>query len=132
MDSKLTADRPLTPAASSVSEFVGSSPIPTPRFFSVTSTSAIVPLVGDYNRDGKVDACDYTEWRSAFGNSASYADGNNDGVVDAADYVFWRRYAMAGLGVALVPEPSGLVMTIAALVFFAWRATPCLHDEHRR
>jgi hypothetical protein len=132
MDSKLTANRPLTPGASALTEFVGSSPNPSPRFFSVTSTSAIVPPIGDYNRDGKVDACDYTEWRKAFGTSASYADGNNDGVVDAADYVIWQKASTPGIGVVLIPEPSGLVMTFTGLVFFARRAIPWLRDVRRR
>jgi hypothetical protein len=123
MDSALTAGRPLTPSPG-VTAFVGSNG--TPRFFSVTSTSAIEPPSGDFNDDGQVNSFDYTEWRKSF------ADGNNDGVVDAADYVIWRKASAPGIGVVLIPEPSGLVMTFSGLIFFAWRAVPWIRDERRR
>ncbi|MEN0109607.1 MAG: hypothetical protein AAF805_02680 [Planctomycetota bacterium] len=50
---------------------------------------------GDYDRDGDVDADDYTVWSMAFGETGVGlgADGNGDGVVDAADYVVWRDNA---------------------------------------
>lgn len=50
-------------------------------------------LLGDYNRNGSVEAADENFWRSAFGNNvASFtsADGNGDGMIDAADYTIWR------------------------------------------
>lgn len=134
MDSELTADRPLTPATPSVIAFVGSST--SPKFFSVTSTLAIVPPIGDYNRDGKLDGSDYTEWRKAFGESQPaflYADGSNNGEVDAADYVVWRKRSALGNGFALpLPEPSCLVMGVIGLVILVWRAMPWQSDERRR
>ena len=52
-------------------------------------------LLGDYNRDGIVDAADYTLWRNALNaNVAPYsgADGSGNGVVDAADYGVWKSH----------------------------------------
>lgn len=48
------------------------------------------PIV-DYTGDGIATTLDYTVWRSQFGiRGAQSADGNRDGVVDAADYTLWR------------------------------------------
>ncbi|MCA9187775.1 MAG: hypothetical protein R3E01_32365 [Pirellulaceae bacterium] len=51
------------------------------------------PLVlpGDYNRDGTVNAADYTVWKDSFGMSIDLsADGNQNGIVDVADYLIWK------------------------------------------
>ncbi|MGL4514777.1 MAG: dockerin type I domain-containing protein [Lacipirellulaceae bacterium] len=48
---------------------------------------------GDYNRDGAVNAADYTFWRDRLGQSVipyESADGNGDGIVNAADYTVWQ------------------------------------------
>ena len=48
---------------------------------------------GDYNRDGTVDAADYTVWRDNLGASVAPltgADGDGNGVVDATDYAVWK------------------------------------------
>jgi CSLREA domain-containing protein len=51
-------------------------------------------LAGDFNRNGIVDAADYTLWQDSRGNSVvangSGADGNSDGVVNDLDYGVWR------------------------------------------
>jgi hypothetical protein len=51
-------------------------------------------LAGDYNRDGIIDAADYTVWRDSRGNNVvvngSGADGNGDGVVNDLDYGVWH------------------------------------------
>src|SRR4029077_10791095 len=56
--------------------------------------TAIQIAYGDYNRNGIVDAADYTVWADALGKSvtAPYAgaDGNGDGQVTWADYDVWR------------------------------------------
>lgn len=128
---KLTADRPAT-LSPGVSAFVGSTG--TPRLFSVTSISAIVPPVGDFNCDDKLDTNDYVEWRKVFGETESQflcADANNDAIVDAADYVVWRKASAAGTGFAPVPEPSGLMMIVTGLVL-VWRAMPWQRDGRQR
>src|SRR4029079_12811362 len=46
-------------------------------------------LVGDYNRDGQVDAADYTVYRNSVGTSVapwSGADGSGNGIVGKEDY----------------------------------------------
>jgi hypothetical protein len=80
-------------------------------------------LAGDYNRDGKVDAGDYTLWRKTLGTAVSPyagADGDGSGVIDQADYTKWRSGfggAAGGAGATLetgaVPEPQ-----LMSMVFF--------------
>jgi hypothetical protein len=71
------------------------------RVASIAET--VMPLSGDYNNDGKVDATDYVAWRK---NPAGFGG-------DPAGYNTWRANfgMMAGAGSALgqmVPEPSTL------------------------
>ncbi len=82
-------------------------------------------LPGDYNRDGTVDAADYTVWRDSLGQTGNLAaDGNEDNVVDADDYLLWRENfgrseagSGAGASLATVPEPAAvLLMGVAGLV----------------
>jgi hypothetical protein len=80
-------------------------------------------LAGDYNRDDRVDAADYEEWRSQFGRSgqALSADGNGDGVVDTADYVLWRNglsSTPAPSSSNAVPEPMSVALAILATTLF--------------
>lgn len=45
----------------------------------------------DFNRDGNVDAADYTIWRDTQGSATDLrADANGDGKVDAADHEIWK------------------------------------------
>ena len=60
-------------------------------------TPGWLPLAGDYNSNGIVDAADYTVWRDTLGSTSDFrADGSGstpgvpDGVVDALDYDFWK------------------------------------------
>jgi len=96
----------------------------------------IVP--GDYNRNGRVDAADYTIWRNTLGLTSDLrANGNNTGAsagkIDLADYNFWKsRFgsttpgsgsaALATSESASVPEPaSGLLLTTAAVLIASSR-----------
>ena len=91
-------------------------------FGNSTINAGLVP--GDYDRDGDVDAADYSVWKSSYGSTASLnADGSKNGVVDAADFTIWRNNL--GVGVATgagslssVPEPGAwlLALTAATLV----------------
>jgi len=91
--------------------------------------SAAITLAGDYNRDGAVDAADYSIWRDSIGQLGSNlpADGNGDDIVDQLDYGVWRgNFGTAGsaLAVASIPEPSSLATFFAAacsLLFVALR-----------
>ncbi len=117
---KLTADRPAT-ANAGLDGYSGSSSLVS--HIHVTGVTAIEPLAGDYNRNGKIDQNDYIEWRKAFGHSEPpflYADGNHDGIVDGADYTVWRK-AMGRSSplAATIPEPGSLSAVIW-LVLLVW------------
>jgi Glycosyl hydrolase family 53 len=80
--------------------------------------------VGDYNRDGVVDAADYTVWRATLGSTTDlHANGNNAGasagVIDQADYDYWVAHfadgsaAGAGAGsTGAVPEPPSWILLV--------------------
>lgn len=95
-----------------------------------------VPLPGDYNRDGAVDAADYLVWRSSVGEVGYHlrADGSGNGWIDTADYEVWRSHfgtAVAGATAGgsnsdfAVPEPGPLLL----LACFAW-TWPLCRDRH--
>ncbi|TWT36983.1 Soluble aldose sugar dehydrogenase YliI precursor [Posidoniimonas corsicana] len=76
-------------------------------------------MAGDYNRDGVVDAADYTLWRDTLGQagSAPAADGDGDKVVTLADYDVWRNaYGQSGAApTTAAPEPAAALLCLAAL-----------------
>jgi glucose/arabinose dehydrogenase len=81
-----------------------------------------VPIPGDYNHNGIVDAADYTVWRDSFGQAGNglAADGNGNGQVDNDDYAVWAANfghvsTATGSGAA-VPEPAAAML--AWLGFF--------------
>ncbi|TWT36589.1 Laminin G domain protein [Posidoniimonas corsicana] len=67
---------------------------------------------GDYNRDGQVDAADYTVWRDTVGVAVATpgagADGDYNGVVDDADYAVWRSHfgIVTPEGQDVMPDPD--------------------------
>lgn len=68
-----------------------------------------IPLAGDFNFDGAVDAADYTTWRDGLGTTYT-----------AADYQIWRNNFGATASSALatsnaVPEPRALIVMLAAI-----------------
>jgi hypothetical protein len=88
-------------------------------------TLAVQGILGDYNRNGVVDAADYTVWRNSLGATGTglAADGDNTGastgVIDQADYAVWKTHfgMTAGSGAlsgATVPEPGTMVLLILA------------------
>jgi len=67
---------------------------------------------GDFNRDGKANAADYSFWKSANGTTVPLftgADANGDTKVDAKDLAFWT---------AAVPEPTSAVLFSIAFTFY--------------
>jgi hypothetical protein len=93
--------------------------------------------VGDYNRDGVVDAADYTVWRDTLGSTTNlFANGDNTGaskgVIDQADYNFWlARFAggatgagsgaSAGAGTSVPEPPTWILLASAAVVAIGGR-----------
>jgi len=89
-------------------------------------------IVGDYNRNGVVDASDYTTWRQTYGSTVSgafaNADGNGNSSIDAADFVIWRKKNASGAGTGTadnnqlfsnaVPEPTVIALLTLAIFFF--------------
>ena len=78
----------------------------------------VVPLAGDYNNDGIVDAADHTVWRDNLGSDSAALNGNGNetgmsfGIVDQADYAVWKaNFGATTLSAASslsVPEPNTL------------------------
>ena len=79
-----------------------------------------VPVPGDYNKNGVVDANDYVVYRKSLGQVGAGlpADGNNNGRIDIGDYDFWRarfgNTAGGGSGTLsqAVPEPSAWISAV--------------------
>lgn len=86
-----------------------------------------VPLVGDYNSDGRVDAADYTVWRDTLNSTTDLrADGNENGIVDGPiagvgnDYDLWvENYGNPPPLATAVPEPASLLSLLAAGLLLA-------------
>ncbi len=65
----------------------------------------LITLPSDYNRNGVVDAADYTVWRDTINSAVtafSGADGSGNGLIDQADYDAW----VANFGNVLNPGPA--------------------------
>lgn len=85
-----------------------------------------VPLAGDYNGNGGVDAADYIVWRKTLGSTTDLrADGSGatpgvpNGVVDQFDYTFWRATfgvsAGTGTGAGGVSSAGGTLAAASVL-----------------
>jgi hypothetical protein len=97
----------------------------------------VLPLAGDYNRDGEVNAADYVVWRK---NSGKYvlqysgADGDGNGIIGEGDFAVWRANFgdTAGSGAGSggsVPEPATVWLVLAALgVNLRMRREDSIHD----
>ncbi|HEY4233685.1 MAG TPA: PEP-CTERM sorting domain-containing protein [Lacipirellulaceae bacterium] len=100
----------------------------------IAGAQFVYGIRGDYNRDSRVDAADYTIWRDTLGEHPQYsgdgADGNVDGVVNVLDYDVWNANfgTVGAVGVssppadstiAAAPEPSSLALLLlsAAILF---------------
>jgi T5SS/PEP-CTERM-associated repeat protein len=88
----------------------------------------IMPPTGDYNRNGTVDAADYTVWRNTLGQMGAglAADGDDDGMITQMDYTVWKSHygETAGSGASLstnansaeVPEPNTIALMLLAII----------------
>ncbi len=83
---------------------------------------AQLPIPGDYNFDGNVDAADYTVWRDTEGSFGPglAADGNNDLVINGLDYDIWvANYGYTSspsfATASSVPEPTTIMLGLLAV-----------------
>ncbi len=93
---------------------------------SYSATEAILDVIaaGDFNRDGNVDAADYTIWRDTLGQDIAAftgADADGNGVINQLDYDVWAgNYGFssanpATASTAAVPEPSAALLLLASI-----------------
>ncbi|TWT86148.1 Peptidyl-prolyl cis-trans isomerase A precursor [Pseudobythopirellula maris] len=88
----------------------------------VNSVSVLNFADGDYDFDGDVDLNDRQVWLTSFGSTTlAEADGNGNGVVDAADFTIWRDSYNASSVSLSIPEPTGFVLTTAAVLLAGLR-----------
>jgi fibronectin-binding autotransporter adhesin len=96
----------------------------------ITLNSVAVSLPGDFNNDGKVDAGDYVTWRKNQGTNNALANDNGLGTpIGTSHYDLWRANfgkppgagSGGGLGGAMVPEPSVIVLLAIGLFAVAVR-----------
>jgi len=79
---------------------------------------SVLPLAGDYNNDGRVDAGDYLVWRKLAGTGGPLPNETaSPGVVDEDDYVVWRSNFGSSLNdgsstATSAPEPSGVSLIL--------------------
>ena len=96
-----------------------------------SNTTVAYALYGDVNLDGTVNTADFATLASHFGSAASswsQGDFNYDGTVNALDFNmlatdFGSTLSASGSPAiaSLLPEPAGLVMTLAAVGSFGLR-----------
>ena len=89
-------------------------------------------LIGDATLDGTVDGLDFIEWNNnKFSNLAEWCGGdfNVDGTVDGLDFIEWNRNKFTSSDSAssqppVVPEPTGLLLLVGAVIVFVIRRSP--------
>lgn len=81
---------------------------------------AILPVAGDFDGDGDVDADDLAQWQGDVGQNGD-SDADNDGDSDGADYLIWQQAFGTGLGtlsgLSEIPEPSTNALTLVITIF---------------
>jgi len=91
--------QPPTPTATATPPLLTFTPSPTPtKTPTPTFTITPTPLMGDANKDGKVDIVDFNIWRNEFLGlmTTKTADFNGNGTIDIVDFNLWRN-AFLGL-----------------------------------
>lgn len=84
----------------------------------LTSIIGSVPIAGDFEGDGDVDAADLAQWKGDYGLNDD-SDADLDGDSDGHDFLIWQRNYTGSLSTAAgapVPEPvGGLLAALAGL-----------------
>lgn len=84
-------------------------------------------VCGDYNKDGFVNAADYTVWRDNIDTivtPGTSADGNGDGVIDDDDYLIWVScYGMTTSNTLQFLGDYNLDGKVDAADYTVWRDT---------
>src|SRR5262249_46412868 len=87
-------------------------------------TNAALPVAGDFNQNGVVDAGDYIAWRKNSGTSNALANDNGLGTpIGPAHYNLWRSSfgnssgagSGIGLGSVAVPESESIILLMIGL-----------------
>ena len=87
-------------------------------YYNLTLSPEVVPLLGDYNDSGTVDAADYTVWKDNLGEDASVLHGNGvttTTAVSGADYALWKNHfgeSNASGSSESVPEPTTAILVL--------------------
>ena len=93
-------------------------------------------LLGDYDRNGMVDAADYVAWRNTLGVDVlkgTGADGDGSGTIDQGDYDVWKMnfgktVEGGNSSGAPIPEPAtSIMLLVGMLVTFSvvqWSQSP--------
>ena len=92
-----------------------------------------IPVAGDYNQNGIVDAADYILWRNTVNQSDPNlaADGDHNNQIDTADYTYWKtRFndptpgAGGAADIPAIPEPHTLLLLATASLFISRNGKP--------
>ena len=104
--------------------FLSTFAVPSQNGFTEATAFVVVPmpLIGDFNNNGVVDAADYVVWRNASPTDMLPND-DTPGAVDASDYADWRANfgksapaSSAVLGASAAPEPAGVLLLFIAIL----------------
>jgi hypothetical protein len=92
-----------------------------------------VPLMGDYNSNGVVDAADHVVWRNTRGQTGTNlaADGNGDGRIDQADYNIWRAQFGRTSASSAAPAASNPTPEPATIWLLCWAGLASLIAPQR-
>ena len=73
------------------------------------------PILGDANRDGIVDAQDFTFLKAAYGQPGAWGDGNFncDDLIDGQDFSILKRQFGERASAPGLPEPTALISLLA-------------------
>jgi autotransporter-associated beta strand protein len=89
----------------------------------------LVPLNGDYNDDGFVDAADYTRWRDTVGSAAGSLpnDPNTGTPISDTQYATWRinfgaSHTLGSAAAQSVPEPNAMLLVTLAIYTLSLRS----------